>query len=58
MYGVRELGMDLAHALGQLAVLAHRVGEARDADQAGVGGDDQDHRREHADVVAQDFGRA
>ena len=50
--------VDLAQALGQLAVLAHRVGEAGDADQAGVGGDQQDHRGEDADVEAQRFGRA
>ena len=56
--GGAVLGVDLAQALGQLAVLAHRVGEPGDADQAGVGGDQQDHRGEDADVVAQDFGRA
>ena len=49
--------MDLAQALGQLPVLAHRVGQPRDADQRRVGGDQQDHRRQHADVVAEDFGR-
>ncbi len=42
--------VDLAQALGQLAVLAHRVGEPGDADQAGIGGDQQDHRGEDADV--------
>ncbi len=36
----------------QLAVLGQRPGEPRDADQAGVGGDEQDRRGEHADVVA------
>ena len=51
-------GVDLAQALRQLAVLAHRVGEAGDADQAGVGRDQQDHRGEDADVVAQRFGEA
>ena len=56
--GGAVLGVDLAQALGQLAVLAHRVGEAGDADQAGVGGDQQDHRGEDADVEAQRFGQA
>ena len=51
-------GMDLAQALGQLAVLAHRVGEPGDADQAGVGRDQQDHRGEDADVEAQRVGQA
>ena len=50
--------VDLAQALGQLAVLSHRVGEAGDPDQAGVGGDQQDHGGEDADVDAQCFGRA
>ena len=35
----------------QLAVLGQRPRQPRDADQPGVGGDEQDRRREHADVV-------
>ena len=54
--GVWNLGWICAQALGQLAVLAHREGEPRDADQPGVGGDQQDHRGEDADVDAQDVG--
>ena len=50
------LGMDLAQALGQLPVVAHREGEAGDADQPGIGGDQQDDRRQDADVVAEDVG--
>ena len=55
---MRYFGWTWRSALGQLAVLPHRVGEAGDADQAGVGGDQEDHRGEDADVVAEDFGRA
>ena len=54
---MRYFGWTWRRLLRQLAVLAHRVGEAGDADQAGVGRDQQDHRREDADVVAEDFGR-
>ncbi len=39
-------------------MLAHRVGEAGDADQSRVGRDQEDHRGQDADVVAEDFGRA
>ena len=53
-----EARVDLPEPLGQLAVLAHREGEPRDPDQPGVGRDDEDHRRQHADVVAQDVREA
>ena len=53
-----EPRVDLPQPVGELPVLAHRVGEARDPDQPGVGRDQQDHRGEHADVVAQDVGEA
>ncbi len=54
--GGAEGRVDLAQPLGQLAVLAHRVGQPRDPDQAGVGGDQEDHRGEDADVNAKDVG--
>ena len=41
--------------VGHLAVDAHRVDEPRDADDAGVGGQEQDRRGEQADV---DLGHA
>ena len=50
------LGMDLPEPLRQLAVVAHGEGQPGDADQPGVGGDQQDHGGEDADVVAQDVG--
>ena len=53
-YGVLNVGWTCAQDLGQLAVLAHREREPREADQRGVGGDQQDHRGEHADVDAED----
>ena len=46
--------MQYAQQLGQLPVLAHRVGEPRHPDQARVGGDEEDRRGEDADV---DLGR-
>ena len=49
--------MDLAQLLRQLPVLPHRVGEPRDADQAGVGRDQEDHRGQDPDVEAEEFGQ-
>ena len=48
--------MDLPQPLGELAVLAHREGQPRDADHPRVGRDHEDHRGEDADVDAQDVG--
>ncbi len=48
--GSPELRVDLSQPLGKLAVLAHRVGEPREPDQRGVGGDQQDHGGEDPDV--------
>ena len=48
--GRREARVQAAEAIGQLAVQAHRVDQPRDADDAGVGGDEQDRRGEDADV--------
>ena len=50
IHGVRKRGMQLAQLVGDLAVQPHRVDEPRDADDPGVGGDEQDRRREQADV--------
>ncbi len=46
--GVRQRRVHRAQDVGELAVHAHRVGQPRDADDAGVRGDDQDRAREHA----------
>ena len=45
-----ELGVQPAQALGHLAVQPHRVDEPRDADDPGVGGDEEDRGRQQADV--------
>ena len=45
-----EARVQLAQRVGHLAVQAHRVDQPRDADDPGVGGDEQDRRREQADV--------
>ena len=58
IYGVRKRGWTGARRSGQLPVLAHRVGEPRDPDQPRVGRDQQDHRGEHPDVVAEHVGEA
>ena len=50
IHGVRKLRVQLAQPVGQLAVQAHRVDEPRDADDPGVGGDEQDRRGQQADV--------
>ena len=42
--------MQLAQAVRQLPGDAHRVDQARDADDRGVGGDEQDRGRQDADV--------
>ena len=42
--------VQLAQAVGHLAVQAHRVDQARDADDPRVGGDEEDRRRQQADV--------
>ena len=44
------LRVQLAQAVGHLAVDAHRVDEPRDADDPRVRGDEEDRRREQADV--------
>jgi hypothetical protein len=45
-----EAWVQAPHALGQLAVLTHRVSEARHADESGVRRDDEDRRGKHAHV--------
>ena len=44
------LRVQLPQGVGQLAVDAHRVDQPRDADDAGVGGDEEDRRGQQADV--------
>ena len=48
--GVPETRVQLAEAVGQLAMQAHRVHQPRHADDPGVGGDDEDRRGQQADV--------
>ena len=48
--GRREARVQPAEAVGDLAVQPHRVDEPRGADDARVGGDEQDRRGEDADV--------
>ena len=48
--GVRKRGCSWRRLVGHLAVEPHRVDEPRDADDPGVGGDEQDRRREQPDV--------
>ena len=55
--GRLEARVDLANGLGELAVLAHREREPREADQGGIGRDQEDHRREDPDVDLEDLGR-
>ena len=55
IHGRAELRVQLAQPVGHLAVDAHRVDQPRHADDPGVGGDEQDRRRQQADV---DLGRA
>ena len=49
-----ELRVQPPEHLGQLAVARHRVGDPRGADHAGVGGDEEDRRREDPDVDLRD----
>ena len=56
MYGVWNFGWTCRMPVGQLPVLPHREREPRHPDQARVRRDDEDHRRQHPDVVAQDVG--
>ena len=48
--GGAKAGVQLAELVGDLAVQAHRVDESRDPDDPGIGGDEQDRRRQQPDV--------